>query len=536
MTSGNPTVVAARRHGLVWLAVVLLACSERGDVENLLARLERGTAAERLAALEDLSRRPKALDLSRLRLLLEDPSPAVRGLALSIAAARAEPQIVDWVGERVDDPDPKVRRAALDALRRIDSPSREPYLMAAYPLHGLEGRSAIVAEFRDRDERLLRLIEEEARAIWERNVSALQSGGVAELVGALELVGRSGREEAVDRLIALLEGESTRVVVAAARALSLSGGGARVREALERLLASEIPARRAAAIEALERLGDADAIPALRTAAEATGDEAVAAARALLAFEIPGADACDLARAAQDPRARRLLARHARAKDSACAPEDGPEAPEGPGEAEVAGAPEGLPPVRTAALRVEAATDAEELYALAAEDPSWEVRLAAVEALARDGAPESADRLLVLAKGNGEIGRLAIEALERRSDADRLLEILRTTSSPLAAEALARMGRAEAGRALLDPDAAGRVTPEWLLSLGAVDGEVATEAARLHLAHDRPEIRAAAARVLAPRCDLAAMPLLRALAAADYFVEVRTAAREAVEAIRKCRP
>jgi HEAT repeat protein len=519
------------------VVALLFACSERGEVEDLLSRLERGTSAERLAALEALSRRPKALELPRLRLLLEDPSPAIRALALSIAAARAEPQIVDWVGQRVDDPDPEVRRAALDALRRFESPAREPYLMAAYPLHGLEGRSAIVAEFQDRDERLLRLIEGEARAIWERNVSALQSGGVAELVGALELVGRSGREEAVDRLIALLDGESTRVVVAAARALSLSGGGTKVREALEALLASEIPARRAAAIEALERLGDRGAIPALRLAAERPGDEAVAAARAPLAFEIPGPEACDTAGAAHDLRARRLLARHARAKGSTCTPEDGPESPEGQGEETVAAeASEGLPSVRPAALRVEAAKDPEKLHALAAQDPSWEVRLAAVEALARDGRAESADRLLALAKGEDEIGKLAIEALERRRDANRLLQVLRSTSSPHAAEALARMGRAEAGRALLEPDAAGRVTPEWLLSLGAVDAAVATEAARRHLAHDRPEIRAAAARVLAPRCDLAAMPLLRALAAADYYVEVRTAAREAVEAIRKCRP
>ena len=523
--------MAARRIASALLALALAsACSDREALEQVLARLDRGTHAERIAALETLARRPEDLDLPRLRRLLADPSPAIRALALSISAARSEPQIVDWVGERVDDPDPQVRRAALEALRRLDSPAREPYLMAAYPLHGLEGRAAIVAALGDDHEKLRRLIEEEARWIWERAGAALESGGVAEFVGALELLGRSGRPEAVERLVALLEGDSTRVVVAAARALSLSGGDARAREALEGLLASEIPERRLAAIEALERLGDPKAAPALRAAAQGEGDEAVAAARAYLRFEPGAEEACEVARAAQNPAAARLLARHARAGGHECAPESEP--------AEKGGAPE-APEADAdvqAALAVDSLDDPEPLLALAARDPSGEARRAALEALARNADEAVAERLVGLAAEEGEVGRLAIEALERRHDAERLLRIFRQTASSRAAEALARLGRAEAGKALLEPGAEGRVTPEWLLALAALDGEVAVEAARLHLAHDRPEIRAAAARVLAPRCDFQAMPLLRALAAADYHVQVRQAAREAVEAIRKCRP
>src|SRR5690606_41472691 len=166
-----------RRIGTALLAVALLSAGRaRKAAEELVARLDRGSQAERGAALEAIARRPGDLDLPRLRLLLSDSSPAIRALALSIAAARAEPQIVDWVGERVDDPDPRVRRAALAALLRFGSPARDPYLVAAYPLHGLEARAAIVAAFGEDAEKLRRLIEEEARAIWERNAAALESG------------------------------------------------------------------------------------------------------------------------------------------------------------------------------------------------------------------------------------------------------------------------------------------------------------------------------------------------------------------------
>lgn len=557
-----------------------------------MARLDRGSHAERVAALEAIARRPGDLDLPRLRLLLSDSSPAIRALALSIAAARAEPQIVDWVGERVDDPDPRVRRAALEALLRFESPARDPYLVAAYPLHGLEARAAIVAAFGEDAEKLRRLIEEEARAIWERNAAALESGGVAEFVGALELLGRSGREEAVERLIALLHGQSTRVVVAAARALALSQGGARAREALEGLLESEIPERRMAAIEALERLDDPAAAKALRAAADREGEEAMAAAQAYLRFEPAGSEACEAARAAQNPVAARLLARYARGRGVSCEPEKetdeepvaaaetrsdesppaatrlaegpasanpadenssaddpasvGPAAENAAAETAEVGAGEDrstespVRPSRAAELRAVLAAgdfdDPEPLLALAAQDLSGEARRTTLEALARVEDEEVVERLATLAVEGGEIGRLAVEALERRGDAERLLRIFRQSGSPRAAEALARLGRAEAARALLEPGADGVVTPEWLLALAALDGEVAGEAARLHLAHDRPEIRAAAARVLAPRCDFRAMPLLRALAAADYHVQVRQAAREAVETIRQCRP
>src|SRR5690606_27300315 len=61
--------------------------------------------------------------------------------------------------------------------------------------------------------------------------------------------------EAVELLARLVESDSTRIAIAAARGLGWSGAGDEAREALEGLLASEIPERRAAGFAALVRLG-----------------------------------------------------------------------------------------------------------------------------------------------------------------------------------------------------------------------------------------------------------------------------------------
>lgn len=538
----------------------LLGCSGGEDSAELQRKLEEGSAAERLAALEAISRTsPKALELPRLRLLLEDPSPAVRALALSIAARRGEPQIIDWIGPGVLDPEPEVRRAALDALLDFEDSERERYLIAAYPLQDLSGRRAIVEELEDRDEKLLELIGEEARTIWERNLAALRDGGVAELVGVLDMVGRSGRPEAIERLAALLESESTQVAVAAARGLSLGGGGEVAREALVQLLDSEIPARREAAAEALRRLGfdargqegeaeEGPEIDSLWVKAEDVGaalEERLAALREL---------------GVRGGQGRRLVAFALRQLEEleAIRSEDG-EASSDREEASgllVAIAAEGphaladeklrqslkryvedpIPQLRALALRAGGLDAAEALRAKASEDPSWEVRTAAVEALARKEGGEITTALASLAGIPGVAAERALAELERRGEADALLRVFQRTASAQAAAALGRLGRREAATPLLDPQTAAEVTPAWLLSLRKVEGRAAAAAARLHLAHDRPEIRAAAAEVLSERCDWEAMPLLRALAAQDYFVEVRKAAEDAVRAIRLCPP
>lgn len=388
------------------------ACKQDEEgVASKLPLLEAEDPAVRRVALEDIARKPRTLDRIRLRRLLEDPAPAIRILALSIAARRGEDELVGWVGPRVEDPDPEVRRAALEALAAFSPEGRLPHLIAAFPLQDLATRHAIAEELGGSDEALFRLIREEARQIAERSQEALQEGGVAELMGALELLGRSGRPEALDLLVGLLESESTRVAIAAARALALGHDAGAAREPLEAMATSEHPERREAARSALRRLG--------LDPGEAPTEE-----------------------------------------DSAAA---------------------------------------------------WDVVMAARSPLDE-----------------------RIEALEERGDVEALLKLFHASGSAHAAAALGRLGMSEAARQLLDPKSAGKVTPAWILSLQAVDEKLARRAARLHLVHDRPEIRAAAAEVLGGRCDWEAMPLLRALAAEDYFVEVRMAATAATQAIRSC--
>lgn len=390
-------------------AAGLLGCADPRNGSELRARLEGGSAAERLEALKILGRVPTGLDVAALRRALDDPSPAVRIEALALAARHPEPQIVDWIGPRVLDPDPQVRRAALEALASFPPAVREPHLLAAYPLQDLAGRTSILRALGDGDDRLHRLIRAEAEALWQRHLRAVREGGIAELEGALELIGRSGRPEAVSMLARLLESESVRVAVAAARGLG-HAGGLEARWALETLAAAEDPERRAAGLVGLAELG--------------------------------------------------------------------------------------LSPPEGESLRA---------------------------SLFGAGPEEASDPLFA-----------RIAELERQGDAEALLRLFRRTGAAEAAVALARLGRAEAVEPLFDLDDPGRATAAWIRALVGVRDASAPAAARLYLAHDRPAIRAAAAEVLGRRCDWEAMPLLRALAAEDYFVEVRRAAKQAVRAIRAC--
>jgi HEAT repeat protein len=102
-----------------------------------------------------------------------------------------------------------------------------------------------------------------------------------ERIGAAEELGRSGRPEAVNRLVPLLKDKHVALAAAAARGLGIAGD-VRAAPALTALLDENYPELREAACEALGRLGDVTALSKLLLVAQEKSPTSVFATRAIL--------------------------------------------------------------------------------------------------------------------------------------------------------------------------------------------------------------------------------------------------------------
>lgn len=308
----------ARATATLCLLSALVACGSKGGREAL-ERLQSGDARERLGALQRLEGRPDLIDMVTLRRVAGDVSPLVRTAAAKLAAERGDAASVELLAKLADDRDPGVRAAGLRGLtRHARQPAAKAHLLAAYPKLGMVEREAIAQAVIGAGGTFEEVLRHEASILWERNLQGMEAGGVAELVGALEELGRSGRPEAVERLGGLLASPSNHVSLAAARGLAASRD-ASARPWLEARLEGESSTHRVAAAEALGALGDPAAIPALAEAAKRQGEEGLLAARSLVQLEGAEVTACAVALDAQNPRAAGWLARRA-AEGDRCTP------------------------------------------------------------------------------------------------------------------------------------------------------------------------------------------------------------------------
>src|SRR5439155_12541811 len=125
------------------------------------------------------------------------------------------------------------------------------------------------------------VVAAEAKTIWERNLQTLQTGTAPERVGAAEELGKSGRPEAVNRLVPLLKDGQVMLAAAAVRGLG-NAGDRRAVAAISELLAESYPQLREAACEALLQLKDPAALPRLLEVAQ---ERSPASALAVAAIE-----------------------------------------------------------------------------------------------------------------------------------------------------------------------------------------------------------------------------------------------------------
>ncbi|HYQ81376.1 MAG TPA: HEAT repeat domain-containing protein, partial [Anaeromyxobacteraceae bacterium] len=262
----------------------------------------------------------------------QDPSPLVRRAAAAAFTARGGLRAVEALGALLEDPDPEVVVAAARGLGAVPQGAgskgeemqalARQRLVATYGSAGPSGRAEIASSLAAIGTSLREAVEAEARQLWERNLRALQRGSPAQRCGAAEELGRSGRAEAVRRLLPLASPASPpALAAAAARGLGASGD-AQARDTLVDLLDAPQASVAEAAAAALADLGDpAAAGPLARVGAEGPSRLASAAVEALAALpEAPDVSValCEIAVRSTDPAVAERAAWQARARRASC--------------------------------------------------------------------------------------------------------------------------------------------------------------------------------------------------------------------------
>jgi HEAT repeat protein len=403
--------VRALRLGSAALTMSLLLAGCHGDRDQLGRDLKSERPEVRAGALRRLAELHDEQDLPVFIARSQDASAGVRRASAEALGSTTSPHAVDVLGTLLSDPDEDVQSAAAQSLAKFPGEKAHGYLMSAYARRGTATRAAIGKAF-GYGPLMQEAIRKEADGLWERNARALENGSSAEKVGAAEEVGRSGRTDAVERLIPLLGNDAILLAAGAARGLG-AAGDIKAGASLMAVLKENYPALREAAAEALGDLGDPQAAPALvvvATGADAAASEAsVALARLPRATETDAA-LCQVAAASGNVNAAAIAAKAMAARGGCPLPPL--LARLGKGSAETRGALGAL-----AALDGSEAEVVPRLTPLV-DDKDVQIRIAAIAALGAVGAPAAAPPLLKLVKAEaarlGEArGKWVKEALPR---------------------------------------------------------------------------------------------------------------------------
>lgn len=264
---------------------LVLASGCQSDRDKLLAQVQSPHPYERALAVKKLADQSRPEDLILFTQRAKDPVGAVRAEAIEALGKSQDPRVVDILGEMLGDSEESVQAKAAMALAQVKSDKAKAYLTLQYGRRGRATREAIVAALKAANVpgAMASAVAAEANSIWERNLQALKDGSVPERAGAAEELGKSGRPEAVNRLVPLTK--DSQIVLAAAAVRGL--GNAQDKRAvplIADLLKENYPELREAACEALGQLRDEAALPRLLEVATEKSPTSLLATRALIAL------------------------------------------------------------------------------------------------------------------------------------------------------------------------------------------------------------------------------------------------------------
>lgn len=273
----------ARTFLVVLSLLVTAGCS--GSRDQLLADLQSPRPEVRALAVKKLAEDARPDDLALFTRAAKDMASIVRGEAAAALGKSQDPRVVDLLGELLEDSDVDVQGQAAMALAQVKNDKAKAYLTLQYGRRGRQTRQVIVQALKQANVpgAMAEVVAAESKAIWDRNLLALNEGSLPERVGAAEELGKSGRPEAFNRLLPLVR--DSQVILAAAAVRGLGDlGDKRAVPAILPLLDESFPELRESAITALTRLQEPQAIPRLQAVAVEKSSVSPLAIDALLAM------------------------------------------------------------------------------------------------------------------------------------------------------------------------------------------------------------------------------------------------------------
>ncbi|NNC06788.1 HEAT repeat domain-containing protein [Corallococcus exiguus] len=303
----------------LFLALTLLVgCN--GNRDQLLAEIQDPRPETRAAAVRKLAEQNNADDLVLFTRAAKDLSAFVRGEAASALGESQDPRVVDLLGELLEDPDEAVQGQAALALAKVKNDKAKAYLTLQYGRRGRATRRVIVQALKSTNVpgAMASVVAAESKGLWDRNLLALTEGVLPERVGAAEELGKSGRPEAVNRLLPMVRDSQVILAAAAVRGLG-DAGDTRAVAPIALLLDESFPELRESAISALMKLQDPTAATKLQAVAVEKSAVSPLATDAILTFpRTPATDAALCAIALDGARDEALDAARAMRSRGGC--------------------------------------------------------------------------------------------------------------------------------------------------------------------------------------------------------------------------
>ena len=252
---------------VVVLSLVLFAGCQ-GNRDQLLADLQSPRPEVRAQAVKALAKQGNAEDLVLFTRAAKDMASIVRGEAAGALGESQDPRVVDLLGELLEDVDEEVQGRAAMALAKVKNDKAKAYLTLQYARRGRKTRQVIVQALKTANVpgAMAEAVASESKGIWDRNLLALNEGTLPERVGAAEELGKSGRPEAINRLLPLVRDSQVVMAAAAVRGLG-DAGDRRAVPAILLLLDESFPELREASIGALRKLQDPSSVQKLQAVA-----------------------------------------------------------------------------------------------------------------------------------------------------------------------------------------------------------------------------------------------------------------------------
>ncbi|GEL71706.1 HEAT repeat domain-containing protein [Myxococcus virescens] len=240
---------------LILALALLLGCN--GSRDQLLADLQSPRPEVRALAVKKLAGQGNPDDLVLFTRAAKDFAAIVRAEAAVALGESQDARVVDLLGELLEDQDEEVQGRAAMALSKVNNEKAKAYLTLQYGRRGRATRQVIVQALKNANVpgAMAEVVAAEARSQWDRNQLALTEGALPERVGAAEELGKSGRPDAVNRLLPLVRDSQVILAAAAVRGLG-DAGDKRAVSPIALLLEENFPELRESAIHALMKLQD----------------------------------------------------------------------------------------------------------------------------------------------------------------------------------------------------------------------------------------------------------------------------------------